>query len=91
MAPGSTPGKRWLSCAGNELHVRTQCQGGTNTQIIQRDTRFADPIEAGWQVVLDGKVIHQDKKTLQVAPGHAQEFPHLFSYCLRLLIGVTGN
>jgi beta-galactosidase len=56
----------WTFAGGSEA---------TRTLKVFNDTRYADPIEAAWELKVDGKNAGGDKKVFTLAPGKHEEFP----------------
>ena len=54
----------------------TFAAGGTIQRKLKlfNDTRFADPIDAGWQLCVDGKPVAGETKTFALAPCEHREF-----------------
>jgi beta-galactosidase len=80
----------WLSSGETDLHynswkpVCVLCRewnwtfggGGevARTLKVFNNTHLADPIEAAWSLTVGGKLVAGEKRTLNLAPGGAQEF-----------------
>ncbi|MFP4381093.1 MAG: glycoside hydrolase family 2 TIM barrel-domain containing protein [Candidatus Sumerlaeia bacterium] len=57
---------------------------GENTKIdrllkVFNNTRYPDPIEAAWELTIDGKRIDGGSQTMNIAPGEAQEWAISFT------------